>query len=96
MTVSFFSKINHTIGEGTALLIPMDGVLVEQAQEISSFESFFGSNRRGEIELGNLAKPIKAASNDDKINTIVIDLSKFLGGYPADIFYICEVLNDFK
>ena len=22
MTVSFFSKINHTIGEGTALLIP--------------------------------------------------------------------------
>lgn len=96
MTVSFFSKINHTIGEGTALLIPMDGVLVEQAQEISSFESFFGSNRRGEIELGNLAKTIKAASNDNKINTIVIDLSKFLGGYPADIFYICEVLNDFK
>jgi len=94
--VSFFSKINDDIDEGTALFIPMNGVLVEQAQEVSSFESFFGGSRRNEIELRNITNVIKAASNDKKINTIVISLSNFLGGYPADIFYLSEALNNFK
>ena len=94
--VSFFSKINDNIDEGTALFIPMNGVLVEQAQEVSSFESFIGGSRRSEIELKNIINVIKAASNDKKINTIVISLSNFLGGYPADIFYLSEALNNFK
>ena len=62
--VSFFSKINDNIDEGTALFIPMNGVLVEQAQEVSSFESFFGGSRKSEIELRNITNVIKAASND--------------------------------
>ena len=74
----------------------MNGVLVEQAQEVSSFESFIGGSRRSEIELKNIINVIKAASNDKKINTIVISLSNFLGGYPADIFYLSEALNNFK
>ena len=94
--VSLFSKINDDIDEGTALFIPMNGVLVEQAQEVSGFESFFGGSRRSEIELRNITNVIKAASNDKKINTIVISLSNFLGGYPADIFYLSEALNNFK
>ena len=94
--ISFFSKINNTIDDGTALLIPMNGFLVEQAQEVSSLESFFAGGKGNEIELSNLIQIIKAASSDNKINTIVIDLSNFLGGYPADIFYFCEVLDNFK
>ncbi|MDC0475135.1 signal peptide peptidase SppA, partial [Hyphomicrobiales bacterium] len=53
-------------------------------------------SRRNEIELRNITNVIKAASNDKKINTIVISLSNFLGGYPADIFYLSEALNNFK
>ena len=94
--LSFFSKVSDDIEEGTALFIPMNGVLVEQAQEVSSFESFIGGSRRSEIELKNIINVIKAASNDKKINTIVISLSNFLGGYPADIFYLSEALNNFK
>ena len=94
--LSFFSKVSDDIEEGTALFIPMNGVLVEQAQEVSSFESFIGGNRRSEIELKNIINIIKAASNDKKIKTIVISLSNFLGGYPADIFYLSEALNNFK
>ena len=41
LIISFFSKITDGIDEGTALFIPMDGILVEHAQEISSFEAFF-------------------------------------------------------
>ena len=94
--LSFFSKVSDDVEEGTALFIPMNGVLVEQAQEVSSFESFIGGSRRSEIELKNIINVIKAASNDKKINTIVISLSNFLGGYPADIFYLSGALNNFK
>ena len=96
LIVSFFSKITDGIDEGTALFIPMDGILVEHAQEISSFEAFFGRNRSNEIELNNIINVIKAASKDKKISTLVINLSNFQGGYPADISYFCEALDDFK
>lgn len=94
--VSFFSKISDGIEEGTALFIPMDGILVEHAQEITSFEAFFGRNRSNEIELNNIINVIKTASKDKKISTLVINLSNFQGGYPADISYFCEALDDFK
>ena len=96
LIISFFSKITDGIDEGTALFIPMDGILVEHAQEISSFEAFFGRNRSNEIELNNIINIIKAASKDKKISTLVINLSNFQGGYPADISYFCEALDDFK
>lgn len=94
--LSLFSKVSDDIEKGTALFIPMNGILVEQAQEVNSFESFLGGARKSEIELKNIINIIKAVSNDKKIDTIVISLSNFIGGYPADIFYLSEALNNFK
>ena len=94
--LSLFSKVSDDIEKGTALFIPMNGILVEQAQEVNSFESLLGGARKNEIELKNIINIIKAASNDKKIDTIVISLSNFIGGYPADIFYLSEALNNFK
>ena len=94
--LSLFSKVSDDIEKGTALFIPMNGILVEQAQEVNSFESFLGGSRKNEIELKNIINIIKAVSNDKKIDTIVISLSNFIGGYPADIFYLSEALNNFK
>lgn len=94
--LSLFSKVSNDIEKGTALFIPMNGILVEQAQEVNSFETFLGGTRKNEIELKNIINVIKAVSNDKKIDTIVISLSNFVGGYPADIFYLSEALNNFK
>ena len=94
--LSLFSKVSDDIEKGTALFIPMNGILVEQAQEVNSFESFLGGARKSEIELKSIINIIKAVSNDKKIDTIVISLSNFIGGYPADIFYLSEALNNFK
>ena len=93
--LSLFSKVSDDIEKGTALFIPMNGILVEQAQ-VNSFESLLGGARKNEIELKNIINIIKAVSNDKKIDTIVISLSNFIGGYPADIFYLSEALNNFK
>ena len=94
--LSLFSKVSDDIEKGTALFIPMNGILVEQAQEVNNFESLLGGARKNEIELKNIINIIKAVSNDKKIDTIVISLSNFIGGYPADIFYLSEALNNFK
>ena len=52
--LSLFSKVSDDIEKGTALFIPMNGILVEQAQEVNSFESFLGGARKSEIELKNI------------------------------------------
>lgn len=93
---SIFSKLDNKIQKDTALYIPLNGVLVEQMEEMSSIEYFVSGNKKNEIELGHIVRIIKKATEDEKISTIVIDLSNFFGGYPADIFYLCETLGNFK
>ena len=93
---NYFSKFTSNIKTGTALLIQMDGILVEQAKSKSSFDLFIQSSDPKEIEISKIVKAIKLAGDDKNIESIVIDLSKFIGGYPADIIYISETLLKFK
>ena len=85
---NYFSKFTTNIKTGTALLLQMDGVLVEQAKSRGSFDFFSQSNEPKEIEINKIVSAIKLAGNDKNIESIVIDLSNFVGGYPADIIYL--------
>ena len=93
---NYFSKFTTNIKEGTALLIQMDGILVEQAKSKSSFDLFIQSNDPKEIEINKIVSAINLAEEDKNIESIVIDLSNFIGGYPGDIIYISETLLKFK
>ena len=93
---NYFSKFTTNIKDGTALLIQMDGILVEQAKSKSSFDLFIQSNDPKEIEINKIIKAINLAGDDKNIESIVIDLSNFIGGYPGDIIYISETLLKFK
>ena len=93
---NYFSKFTTNIKTGTALLIQMDGILVEQAKSKSSFDLFIQSNDPKEIEINKIVKAINLAGDDKNIESIVIDLSNFIGGYPGDIIYISETLLKFK
>ena len=94
--INYFSKFTNDIKDGTALLINMDGVLVEQAEDRSSFEILFENNAQKELEINSIIESIHKAELDKKIKGIVIDLTNFLGGYPADIIYLSETLLKFK
>tara|TARA_B100001109_G_scaffold31479_1_gene24802 strand:+ start:4101 stop:5750 length:1650 start_codon:yes stop_codon:yes gene_type:complete len=74
----------------------MDGILVEQAKSKSSFDLFIQSSDPKEIEINKIIKAIKIAESDKNIESIVIDLSDFIGGYPSDIIYISDTLLKFK
>ena len=93
---NYFLKFTTNIKTGTALLIQMDGILVEQAKSKSSFDLFIQSNDPKEIEINKIVKAINLAGDDKNIESIVIDLSNFIGGYPGDIIYISETLLKFK
>ena len=93
---NYFSKFTSNIKDGTALLIQMDGILVEQAKSKSSLDLFIKSSDPKEIEINKIAKAINLAEEDKNIESIVIDLSNFIGGYPGDIIYISETLLKFK
>ena len=46
--INYFSKFTEDIKDGTALLINMDGILVEQAEDRGSFERLIQNNAQKE------------------------------------------------
>ena len=56
---NYFSKITTNIKPGTALLVQMDGVLVEHAKSRGSFDFFTQRNEPKEIEINKIISAIK-------------------------------------
>ena len=85
------------VEDGSALYIPMEGLIVEEKTSNTGLgDIFFHETNTPQIDLQQLINAIEGAKNDDKILGIFIDLSDFLGGYPAELLKITNQLEDFK
>ena len=94
-----FSSLDRPIDveDGSALYIPMEGLIVEEKTSNTDLgDIFFQETNTPQIDLHQLLNAIEVAKNDDKILGIFIDLSDFLGGYPAELLKITNQLEDFK
>ena len=94
-----FSSLDGPIDveDGSALYIPMEGLIVEEKTSNTDLgDIFFQETNTPQIDLHQLLNAIEGAKNDDKILGIFIDLSDFLGGYPAELLKITNQLEDFK
>ncbi len=94
-----FSSLEGPIDveDGSALYIPMEGLIVEEKTSNTDLgDIFFQETNTPQIDLHQLLNTIEGAKNDDKILGIFIDLSDFLGGYPAELLKITNQLEDFK
>ena len=94
-----FSSLDRPIDveDGSALYIPMEGLIVEEKTFNTDLgDIFFQETNTPQIDLHQLLNAIEGAKNDDKILGIFIDLSDFLGGYPAELLKITNQLEDFK
>ena len=94
-----FSSLDRPIDveDGSALYIPMEGLIVEEKTSNTDLgDIFFQETNTPQIDLHQLLSAIEGAKNDDKILGIFIDLSDFLGGYPAELLKITNQLEDFK
>ncbi len=80
------------IGSG-ALLLDLDGTIVEQPSEVDPFTIASGRQVMREFRLRDLVRAIDAAKDDDKVKAIVLDLDHFRGGYPAAIAEVGDALG---
>src|SRR3546814_4749031 len=71
-----------TISDG-ALLLDLDGTIVEQPAEVDPFTVASGQPVSRQYRLRDLVRAIDAAKDDAKVKAIVLDLDHFQGGYPA-------------
>ncbi|GHH14082.1 protease 4 [Sphingomonas glacialis] len=77
------SKPNKAaIGDG-ALVLKLDGPIVEQTQEASAFASLSGNGIQREYRLRDVVRSLDKAAKDDRVKVVVLDLDSFGGGYPA-------------
>jgi len=77
-----------------ALLIALDGVVVEERTEIDPIEALLsGEAPMGEYQARDLVHALDEAASDKRISAVVLDLDRFLGGGQVHLQEIGEALD---
>lgn len=85
------------VPSGSALLLDLDGVIVEQASERSAVEVVTGtSDVIPEVEVRDVVEAIHRAREDSRIKSIVLQLDGFYGSGMANLQSIGSALKAFK
>jgi protease-4 len=83
-----------TLGAGDrgALLLALDGPIVEQPAQATASEVFSGGGPR-EYRLRDVVHALETAATDDRVKTVVLDLDIFSGGGQAAVSAAGEALD---
>jgi protease IV len=82
----------RAIADG-ALVLKLDGAIVEQPSEQDVFASLSGQNVAQEFRLRDVLRAIETARTDARVKAIVLDLDGFRGGYPAALTEVADALR---
>uniref|UniRef100_UPI0035C9FAA6 signal peptide peptidase SppA n=1 Tax=uncultured Sphingomonas sp. TaxID=158754 RepID=UPI0035C9FAA6 len=87
------SKPNKgAIGDG-ALVLKLDGPIVEQTQDADAFAALSGGGSPHEYRLRDVVRSLDKAAKDDRVKVVVLDLDSFGGGYPAALTEVGAALK---
>lgn len=76
-----------------ALLIELDGYVVEEKSEVDPFEALLSQEAPvAEYEVGELVRALDSAAGDDRIKAVALDLSRFLGGGQVHLQEVGEAM----
>jgi len=95
-------KPTMTIQDGSALLLNLNGVLVEQAEEVNPYEVLleeaYGRSEPAQIEVHDVVETIRSAKTDSRIKAIVLDLGSLQvsSSSASKMHYIADELRAFK
>jgi len=79
---------------GGALMLQLDGFVVEEAQHVDPFEALItGQAPIAEYEARDLVRAIDAAATDSRIKAVVLDLDSFMGGGQVHLETIGAALD---
>lgn len=83
-----------TLGAGDrgALLLRLDGPIVEQPAQATASEVFSGGGPR-EFRLRDVVHSLRSAASDDRVKAVALDLDIFSGGGQATLSSVGEALD---
>ena len=76
-----------------ALVLALDGTIVEQPQEVDPFAALGGTRVTAQQRLRDVLHALDAARTDDRVKAVVLDLDRFAGGYPAVIAEVGDAVR---
>lgn len=80
-----------------ALLLNLDGVVVEEKSAIDPVEALLsGQEPVPEYQIRDLVHALDTAATDDRINSVVLDLTSFLGGGQVHMQALGEAIERVK
>ncbi|WP_137862623.1 MULTISPECIES: signal peptide peptidase SppA [unclassified Sphingomonas] len=87
------AKPNPAAIRDGALLVALDGALVEQPEEIDPLSRLGGGSTVKQQRLRDVVRALDAAKTDAHVKAVVLDLDRFMGGYPAAISEVAEAVG---
>ncbi len=79
-----------------ALLLKLDGSIVELANRASASDALSGKSSPREFLLRDIVRALDAAASDERVKAVVLDLSSFRGGGQVALERIGAALDDVK
>ena len=86
------ARPNTTITDG-ALVIALNGTLTEQPAEADPFTALSGGDVPQQYRVRDVVRSLDKAATDDRVKAVVLDLDRFMGGYPADVAVVGEAIR---
>ncbi|WP_157220281.1 signal peptide peptidase SppA [Flavisphingomonas formosensis] len=88
------AKPNPAVTTTGALLVDLNGAIVEQPSSIDPVASLTGSSSgTREFRLRDVVRALDAAASDDKAKAVVLDLDRFSGGGQSAITTVGEAID---
>ena len=84
------------VPDGGALVLRLDGAIVDQASEGSAFENLSGNAGPHEMQVRDVLRAINTARTDKRIKALVLDLDGLQGAGQANLQAIGDALTAFK
>ena len=79
-------------GEG-ALHLDLDGVIVEQPEEINPFDAFSGTPMIRQHRLRDIVQALESAATDDRVTAVALDLDGFFGGGQTAVGRVADAIQ---
>src|ERR1700761_8344288 len=76
-----------------ALLLRLDGRIVEQPTDIDPFAALSGGDAGHEYRLRDVVRALDKAKDDKQVKAVVLDLDAFGGGYPAALNEVADAIG---
>ena len=90
------NRAAFNVPDGSALVLNLEGAIVDQASEEDPLQLVLGATGRSEVQARDIIRAIDLAAADSRIKMMVLDLDLFVGGGQANLQSITAAMQRFR